>query len=172
MATKKQSSRSGPGLIIGILVVVIGFIFSAVTGVDLFGVMDESSSPVIITSPRISSGNFTEIDIPIGLGYQGDFWQLFFTTPLNTRDRSQYINGVDIRVAAAIDTARNTLDIAAFELNNEVITEAIIDAHNRGVTVRVVTDDEHGLEDDDSTIVDLELEDIPIVDDRPYRLDA
>ena len=168
MAKKKQSNRSGPGLILGIIVVVIGFIFSAVTGVDIFGVLEDGGA--INTSPRISTGDFTTIDIPLGLGYQGDFWQLYFTTPLNTRNRSEYVNGVDIRLAAAIDTTRNTLDIAAFELNNEVITNAIIDAHERGVTVRVVTDDEHGLEDDDSTIVDLELAGIPIVDDERTAL--
>ncbi len=169
MAKKKQSSRSGPGLIIGILVIVIGFIFSAVTGVDIFGVLDAEEGGAG-TSSRISTGDFTEIDIPLGLGYQGDFWQLFFTVPSNTRDRSQYVNGVDIRVAAAIDTAQNTIDIAAFELNNVVITDALVAAHERGVTVRVVTDDEHGLEDDDSTIVELELAGIPIVDDERSAL--
>ncbi|MEO0596551.1 MAG: phospholipase D-like domain-containing protein [Chloroflexota bacterium] len=68
-------------------------------------------------------------------------------------------------MAAAINATNNTLDVAAFELNNEVITEAIINAHERGVQVRVVTDDEHGLEDDDTTVIDLELAGIPIVDD-------
>ena len=140
-------------------------------GVDLLGITgtgDDQNTEV--TSPRTSTGDFTEIDVPLGLGYEGDFWQLYFTTPSNTRDRSQYVGGVDTRLAAAINATNNTLDIAAFELNNEVITEAIIDAHERGVTVRVVTDDEHGLEDDDSTIVELELAGIPIVDDERSAL--
>lgn len=168
--TKKTSKKSGPSFIIGIIIVVIGFIVYVVTGVDFLGISNTPDNTTVVQSPRISTGDFTTIDIPLGLGYQGDFWQLYFTTPLNTRDRSQYVNGVDIQLAAAINATRNTLDIAAFELNNEVITEAIVDAHNRGVVVRVVTDDEHGLNDDDSTIVELELAGIPIVDDSRTAL--
>ncbi|MGB7338769.1 MAG: phospholipase D-like domain-containing protein [Phototrophicaceae bacterium] len=162
---KTKKGKSGPSLIIGILVVVIGFIIYAVTGVDLLGISTTNPTNPTAIPPRTTTGNFTEINIPLGLGYQGDFWQLYFTTPANTRDRSQYVGGVDTQLAAAINATRNTLDIAAFELNNEVITQAIIDAHTRGVRVRVVTDDEHGLEDDDTTMIDLELEGIPIVDD-------
>lgn len=169
--TKKESSKSsGPSFIIGIIIVVIGFIVYAVTGVDFLGISNTPDTAATIEAPRTSTGNFTEIDIPIGLGYQGDFWQLYFTSPLNTRDRSQYVNGVDIQLAAAINATRNTLDIAAFELNNLVITEAISNAHDRGVTVRIVTDDEHGLEDDDSTLIELELAGIPIVDDSRTAL--
>lgn len=165
---KKSSKKSGPSFIIGIVIVVIGFIIYAVTGVDLLGLTsttDGGDTTTVVDSPRTSTGNFTEVEIPLGLGYVGDFWEVYFTTPLNGRDRSLYVNGVDIRLAAAINATRNTLDIAAFELNNQVITDAIVDAHERGVVVRVVTDDEHGLEDDDSTIIELELAGIPIVDD-------
>lgn len=110
------------------------------------------------------------IEIPLGYGFRSEFWEVYFTTPSNTRDRSQYIGGVDIQVAAAISSIQYTLDIAAFELNNEVITEAILDAHERGVIVRIVTDDEHGIEDDDSTLIELELAGITIVDDERSAL--
>lgn len=182
MAKKKQSSKSGPSLIIGIIVVVIGFIFSAVTGVDIFSLLEDGTTGVDtevttttnenteVTTPRTTTGNFTEIEIPLGLGYQGDFWQLYFTTPSNSRDRSQYVGGVDTKLAEAINATQNTLDIAAFEMSNEVISEAIIDAHERGVVVRIVTDDEHGIEDDDSTLIEMELAGIPIVNDERSAL--
>lgn len=169
MAKNKKSGKSGASMILAIVVVVIGFIIYAVTGVDLLGITDTGdtgdTSGTVVTSPRTSTGDFTEVSIPLGLGYEGDFWQVYFTTPSNSRDRSQYVGGVDTQLAEAINATNNTLDIAAFELNNEVITGAIIDAHDRGVTVRVVTDDEHGIEDDDSTLTELELAGIPIVDD-------
>jgi len=165
--SQKQKNRPGGivGTILGILVVVIGAIVYAVTGVDFLGVTtpDATSEPVPIT--RVVSGNIQPIEVGLGLGAQKDFWQVYFTAPSNTRDRSQYTNGVDVQLARAIDSVRNTLDIAAFELNNETITEAIFNAHERGVRVRIVTDDEHGLEDDDSTLVELELAGVPIVDD-------
>lgn len=163
---KNNSNKSGPSVIIGIIIIVIGLIVYVVTGVDYLDILTDETIPITTSiPPRISTGQFTEIPVGIGYGYQGDFWQLFFTAPVNTRDRSQWVDGVDVHLAAAIDATQNTLDIAAFELNNEVITEAIINAYERGVVVRVVTDDEHGLEDDESTITELELAGIPVVDD-------
>jgi len=170
MAKNKNSKNSGASLLVGALVAVAAFVFYLLTGVDLLGVTTPEDTTDIqdtadIVEPRTSTGDFIEIEVGQGFGYQGDFWELYFTAPLNTRDRSQYTDGIDERIAAAINATNNTLDVAAFELNNEVITEAIINAHERGVTVRVVTDDEHGIEDDDTTVVDLELAGIPIVDD-------
>lgn len=112
-----------------------------------------------------SPQNVEVIDIPLGYGFSSSFWEVYFTIPSNTRDRSQYVGGIDTQLASAIDATQYTLDVAAFELNNEVITEAILNAHERGVQVRIATDDEHGLEDDDSSIVELELAGIAIVDD-------
>lgn len=180
----KKSSKSGPNAIVAIVIVVIGFIIYAVTGVDFLGVNnnDSTSSPnatsVIATSAPVSNAtsapsgvsNVTTIPVGIGLGYQSAFWQLYFTAPLNSRDRSQYVNGVDVAVAAAIDATRNTLDIAAFEMNNTVITEAILNAHERGVRVRIVNDNEHGIDDDDTTLVELEAVGIPIVSDNRSAL--
>jgi len=106
-----------------------------------------------------------EVSFTHGSGAIKDFWQVYFTSPVGSNDRSLWVEGADGAIAAAIDNVSETLDIAAFELNNEVITEAIMNAHERGVEVRIVTDDEHGTEDDDSTIVELEAEGIPIIDD-------
>ena len=110
------------------------------------------------------------IDVGIGDGYAKDFWQVYFNRPTGSRDRSTYVNGIDVPLANAIQGVQRSLDIAAFELNNEVIGDAILDAHNRGVTVRIVTDNEHGIDDDDSILFDLQEEGIPIVDDSRSAL--
>ena len=63
--------------------------------------------------------------------------------------------------------ARVSLDIAAFELNNPLLTEAILAAAARGLRVRVVSDDEHGLRAGDSSLGQLQAAGIPVVaDDR------
>lgn len=111
------------------------------------------------------SSTVSPLELDIGYGYESDFWQVYFTAPLNTRNRSEYVGGIDVPLADAINATQSTLDIAAFEFNNPVITEAVLDAHERGVIVRVITDDEHGIEDDDSTLPELELAGIPIVND-------
>jgi phosphatidylserine/phosphatidylglycerophosphate/cardiolipin synthase-like enzyme len=180
----KKKAGSAPNVILTALVVVIGFIIYAVSGVDFFGVtnnnatpdVNATSIPNVTTAPNTNAtqapsvNGVSTIPVGIGFGYQSDFWQLYFTAPLNTRDRSQYVNGVDVAVAAAIDATRSTLDIAAFEMNNEVITAAILRAEGRGVQIRIVTDNEHGINDDDTTLVELELAGIPIVDDNRSAL--
>jgi phosphatidylserine/phosphatidylglycerophosphate/cardiolipin synthase-like enzyme len=183
MAKRNSKKQQNPvvGTIIAVVVVVVGLIIYAVTGVDLLGVTGATPVPGVATSiatqppaaitsaptqaASAASGAVQTLTIGLGYGYQSAFWQVFFTSPSNTRDRSQYVNGIDVPVAAAIDAVRSTLDIAAFELNNVVITDAIQRAHERGVRIRIVTDNEHGIEDDDSTLTDLEVAGIPIVDD-------
>jgi phosphatidylserine/phosphatidylglycerophosphate/cardiolipin synthase-like enzyme len=112
-----------------------------------------------------TSGDVRLISLEQGNGAEKGWWQVYFTAPTGERNRALWVNGVDTVVGAFIDEAQSTLDVAAFELNNEVITEALINAHNRGVQVRVVTDDDHGVDDDDSTLIELEAEGIEIVDD-------
>jgi len=170
--TKKKSKQSNPivGTIIAIAVIVIGGIIYAVTGVDLFNTIDDSAATNVPATVQPATGDFTRLTFEQGSGAEKGFWEVYFTAPANTRDRSQYSNGVDSALAAAINNVRTTLDIAAFELNNEVITAAILDAHERGVTVRIVTDDEHGIEDDDSTLIELELAGVPIVNDERTAL--
>jgi phosphatidylserine/phosphatidylglycerophosphate/cardiolipin synthase-like enzyme len=75
------------------------------------------------------------------------------------------VNGIDVHLAAQINSAQRTLDIAAFEFDNKVLTPAVLDAHARGVTVRIVTDDEHGLEEEDESIPKFIEAGIPVVDD-------
>ncbi|MGB1287243.1 MAG: phospholipase D-like domain-containing protein [Aggregatilineales bacterium] len=175
--TKKSSKKQSPletiiGAILGLIVLIAGFLIYNTTGVDLLDVIndDTAGNDTTVSAPVALPGTVEGITFEQGSGGRKGFWAVYFTAPTNTRDRSQYKNGVDSALAAAIDGVRNTLDIAAFELNNEVITAAILRAHERGVTVRVVTDDEHGLEDDDSTLIELEAEDIPIVDDSRSAL--
>lgn len=173
MTNQKNSQSSAVGTLLAIVVIIVGALIYAVTGVDLLGIVAPEATPqptATIVATTVPTGNYEIVQVGNGFGAQHDFWQVYFTSPLNTTNRSLFVDGVDVPLANAIDAVQNTLDIAAFELNNEVITEAILRAHERGVQVRIVTDDEHGLEDDDSTLVDLELEGIPIVDDSRTAL--
>jgi len=113
------------------------------------------------------------IDVEQGFGAEKGFWRVFFTAPTGSRDSADYVGGIDTQLIADIENARATLDIAAFEWNNPLITEAVVDAHERGVQVRMVVDDEHVLEDyedaelfgDPAPFGDIIEADIPFVDD-------
>ena len=100
-----------------------------------------------------------------GRGTIGAGWQLYFNQPQGS-DPATYADGIDGPLVNAIDALRDTLDIAAFELNSDRIYEAILAAHERGIQVRVVADDAHGLEDPrDDHLRRLRAAGVAVVDD-------
>jgi phosphatidylserine/phosphatidylglycerophosphate/cardiolipin synthase-like enzyme len=115
-------------------------------------------------------GNVTAISIPQGFGAQKGFWQVFFTAPTGSSDRSRYVGGIDTQLAAAINGVQRTLDIAAFEFNDPLLTQAVLDAKQRGIRVRMVTDDTGGLGEANSTVSQLISAGIPVVDDERNAL--
>ena len=68
--------------------------------------------------------------------------QIYFTDPtaLHARD---YEGGPDEILAAAIDQARLSVDVAAYSLNLWSIEDALIAAHRRGVVVRIVMESDN-----------------------------
>ena len=52
-----------------------------------------------------------------------------------------YKNGVDNKIVKDISTAKSSVHMAMYYLTNKFIAKALIDAHKRGVEVKVVTDD-------------------------------
>ncbi len=120
------------------------------------GQQDGTAAPPAIVEERF----------PFGRVYHGENWRLYFNEPDATVGRAEYKNGMDAALAAAIADARHSLDIAAFELNSDVVVDAIRDAHERGLAVRIVTDNAHGLEDErDPQLRQLRDEGIGVVDD-------
>jgi phosphatidylserine/phosphatidylglycerophosphate/cardiolipin synthase-like enzyme len=106
------------------------------------------------------NGTGTDYSASISQGYSAskDFWQVYFTAPLaDSSDASKYYGGVDEALIAAINDVEKTLDIAAFEWHNPRLSEAVVAAHERGVTVRMVVDDEHTVESNEEA-VDLDEE--------------
>jgi phosphatidylserine/phosphatidylglycerophosphate/cardiolipin synthase-like enzyme len=179
---QSRTSRSLLGSILAVIVVVIAAIVSLFTGGTPEATPTAPSlAPVTATSrpatstpggtatPSAPAGAVT-ISIPQGFGAERGFWQVYFTAPTGSSSASTYTGGIDIALAQAINAARGTLDIAAFEFNNPVLTTAVLDAHRRGVRVRMVADDEHGIEDEDSTYGQFIDAGIPVVDDSRTAL--
>jgi len=121
-------------------------------------------------TPQASASEIEVLTLGLGRGYISDWWAVFFNEPSGSNDAATYVNGIDVPIVDAIGQVQNTLDIVAFEMNNELIVEAIMDAHERGVTVRMVTDDDHGLEDRDGIVQGMKDAGIPIVDDSRSAL--
>lgn len=171
----KRSSkqrRGGPfaqiATIVGAIIVGIATLIGAIAG----GLVEpEPVSPTAVPTEIASEpGAVQTFSFQQGFGAQKGFWQVYFTAPTGSTDSAGYVGGVDMPLVTAINGVQNTLDIAAFEWNNPRLTQAVIDAHNRGVQVRMVVDDEHALEDEDSTIEQVIDAGVTVVDDSRSAL--
>jgi len=119
------------------------------------------------TPPTTDSATETSAplkDIPLGAGYgvDGGWFQLYFTDPESPL-ASQKTGGVDAPLAAAIDSARLTVDVAIYSLSLNSVRDALIDAHNRGVRVRMVMESDNLDRSDPQKLKDAG---IPILGDR------
>jgi phosphatidylserine/phosphatidylglycerophosphate/cardiolipin synthase-like enzyme len=170
MAKRSSASqqRNLAGGILAVIVLVVAFIISQVTGIDIFGVRP-TSAPTAIPFPTIliTPGAVTPITLQQGFGAQKGFWQVYFTAPTGSSDARTYTGGIDTILITQINDTERTLDIAAYEFNLASLTQAVLNARQRGVRVRVVTDNEDGLGDDETTLNQLVSAGIPVVtDDR------
>lgn len=95
---------------------------------------------------------------PPGTGW----YSIYFTDPQDPA-ASSYRGGPDEALAAAIDRARISVDLAVLELNLWSVRDALIHAHERGLQVRVVTES-NNLDFDE--IQELIEAGIPVLGDR------
>jgi phosphatidylserine/phosphatidylglycerophosphate/cardiolipin synthase-like enzyme len=125
-----------------IVLAVFGIIYS-LTGADPGGVFKPGeSTPTVTALPPPT-------DTPIPAATETSWWEVFFTDPMNIHDPAQWQNSVEGRLIGMINAAQNSIHIASFEFDLTPVAEALIAARARGVDVRWVTDDEHGLEADE-----------------------
>jgi len=92
--------------------------------------------------------------------------RVYFTDPGGPNAKSLR-GGPDSDLAAAIDAARLSVDVAVFELDLWSVRDALIAAHRRGVTVRVVTESDN-IENEE--IQDLKGAGIQVLGDRRESL--
>ncbi len=76
----------------------------------------------------------------------GSYYTIYFTDPVIPFD-DVTTGGIEEHLIALIDGAQSSIDLAVFEFNLQNVADALIAAHNRGVQVRIVYDNEHTEED-------------------------
>jgi phosphatidylserine/phosphatidylglycerophosphate/cardiolipin synthase-like enzyme len=157
--TNQREERSPIITLIGIIVIAVSTLVGYLLEQDSGGT-EPVATDVPATQVAAVNGGFTgdveSITFEQGFGAKKDFWQVYFTAPTGSNDSATYTGGVDEQLIAAINEVQNTLDIAAFEWNNPHLTEAVVAAHERGVEVRMVVDDEHTIEDHEEALEDGE----------------
>jgi phosphatidylserine/phosphatidylglycerophosphate/cardiolipin synthase-like enzyme len=138
MAPKKKSSNSTLTVFILIVVIGLGAIYS-LTGKDPLGVFTPTDAPA-------SGGPVAQPGAPLpGSNTSSDWWEVYFTDPLNINEPNNWQNSIEGRLIDKINAAQTSIHIASFEFDLTPVAEALIAAKSRGVDVRWVTDDENGL---------------------------
>lgn len=106
--------------------------------------------------------DITPIDLQSGYGVRGPWFELYFTNPASALS-SQGTGGVDGPLVEAIDAARLSIDVAAYSLSLNSIRNALIRAHERGATVRMVMESSNMDRSDPQRLIEAG---IPVVGDN------
>ncbi len=109
-----------------------------------------------------SETTVTPIDLQAGYGVRGPWFELYFTNPTSPLS-PQGTGGVDGPLVEAIDAARLSIDVAAYSLSLNSVRNALIRAHDRGVTVRVVMESTNMDRSDPQKLIEAG---IPIIGDN------
>lgn len=159
MSRKRTMSKAQGGivtLLITVLLVICG-VFYSLTGINPGGVFPTADAPTsdvpldVATTTPFQPGDVTatldsgQPPVPP----QGEWWRVYFTDPLTINDPANYSNSIEQRLIEFINVSQTSIHIASFEFDLTPVAEALIAAHDRGVDVRWVTDNEHGLEADE-----------------------
>lgn len=138
--------------------VFLGMILSIL----IMGCTNTQSGGIDLRSSEASSSNG---------GLEGDLYpngilEVWFSEPIRGEEKN-YLGGPDEELVAAIDNAKITIDMAIYNLNLWSIRDALIDAHQRGVQIRMVMESENL---NDEVPQDLILAGIDILGDRRESL--
>jgi len=99
--------------------------------------------PTLVPAPTLPG---PVSNLPREIGYDGGWWAVLFSPGARgNQDNAAYI--LD-RLIGIVDAAESSIHIAAFETNLTPFAEALVRAQARGVDVRWITDDEHGMDAD------------------------
>jgi phosphatidylserine/phosphatidylglycerophosphate/cardiolipin synthase-like enzyme len=88
--------------------------------------------------------------------------EIYFTNPTD-QVKGNYSSGIDNCLVNSINQAMVSIDIATYSINLWSISNALIDAYQRGIRVRIVIESDNI---DDETPQDLRSAGIPIIGDR------
>ncbi len=114
---------------------------------SVWHLLKDRIAPVLV--PRAETSDATSGSIAV-----------YFTKPEQPPDQP---GDIARSLVGYIDATERTLDVAAFELDNRVITEALVRAVKRGIRVRLVTETNYLNE---SGVKALQAVGVPVVDDK------
>ncbi len=149
---KSRGPQQGVIVLFGTVILAILGLFYALTGTNVGGVFDVTQTAVanVPPAPPTSTAFQPGDSVPTGVssGGQSDWWQVYFTDRLTMGDPNNISDSIEEKLIEHINAAQSSIHIASFEFDLTPVAEALVAAHNRGVDVRWVTDNEYGIEAD------------------------
>lgn len=122
-----------------------------------------TATPASLLTPTPTPGaKLTPIELGAGYGVKGPWFELYFTDPTNPLS-PQGTGGVDGPLVKVIDNAKLSIDVAAYSLSLNSVRFALINAHKRGVQVRMVMESGNMDRSDPQALIEAG---IPIVGDN------
>jgi phosphatidylserine/phosphatidylglycerophosphate/cardiolipin synthase-like enzyme len=139
----RSTTNSSVTLFVLIILFFLG-IFYSLTGRDPGGIFGTGTQTAVVATQTSQV-----INAPTAVNASGAWWEVYFTDPVNVNSPEEWQSSIEGRLIEKINAAQTSIHIAAFEFDLTPVAEALIAAKQRGVDVRWVTDDEHGLEADE-----------------------
>lgn len=143
-STRSKSQKARQTDLNRILTIAIIVIFLILVGVFLATGKD----PLGLFTGGESTPTTVAVSTPPPVG-RSDWWEVYFTDPTTINNPENLTGSIPEKLIAYINGAQKSIHIAAFEFDLPPVAEALIAAHRRGVDVRWVTDDEHGIAADE-----------------------
>jgi phosphatidylserine/phosphatidylglycerophosphate/cardiolipin synthase-like enzyme len=97
-----------------------------------------AGSPAPRANPAAAGGALPTTDSPAGNA--ADAWYAVYFTQPGSAQAQDYRGGPADALVEAIDRARLSVEVAAFDIDLWDVRDALLAAHRRGISVRIVTD--------------------------------
>ncbi len=146
MPARGKNTSSAITLIFLAIFIILGIVYLS-AGSDPLGIFPEADTSTPTVSISLTETPFAPYPPTPRTDGEG-WWEIYFTDPLAFNDPTNYAGSIEARLIEFIDAADASIHIASFEFDLTPVAEALIAAKGRGVDVRWVADDEHGLEAD------------------------
>lgn len=128
---------------------------------------DATSTPTTdVDVTQTPTDELVPIDLQAGYGVRGPWFELYVTNP-DSPLSPQGTGGIDGPLVQAMDEARLSIDVAAYSITLNSVRNALLRAHDRGVTVRIVMESTNM---DTSDVHRLLEAGVPIVGDNRQGL--
>ncbi|MBN2011999.1 hypothetical protein JW960_21910 [candidate division KSB1 bacterium] len=152
MAQKRANKTVRSLITLLILVAILGTYYYAITGNNpIYLVTKEGEAQHTISDMQVRIQRMLGHEpspTPVATTASGEWWEVYFTDPAHINDSSKPQGSIEEKLIDKIKKSEKSIHIASFEFNLDPVATALIDAHKRGVDVRWVTDNEHGIEAD------------------------